>query len=164
MASDVIFHDWRTRAACAGTDPNDWVWINSNKIKDTRKAAKLKAICDGCPVRQPCLDAELDAMRNGEASYGVFGGTDANERRVMLGKNRSNHQPTPIVHGTMAGYVKHNRYPHIFAEPCADCRTAYNQRRTELKQQQRARRIRTGVTDWITRDHPPLTVIEGGAA
>ena len=154
---------WRTRAACAGTDPNDWVWINSNKRKDAKKAEKLKAVCATCPVRVQCLNAELQAMRNGEASYGVFGELDANERRDLLGKGRANHNPTPIVHGTMAGYVKHNRYPHHFAEPCQECRDEYNRRRNQLKQEQRARRIRDGVTDWVNRDHP-LHVIEGGAA
>jgi Transcription factor WhiB len=154
---------WRNHAACAGTDPNDWVWIPGHKHKDARKAAKLKEICATCPVSRQCLEAELDAMRNGEGSYGVFGGTDVNERRAMLGKGRSNHNPTPITHGSMAGYVKHNRYPHIFAEPCQECRDAYNERRNQLKQEQRARRIRAGVADWVQRDHP-LHVVEGGAA
>ena len=166
MRSDVSLHDtaWRNHAACAGTDPNDWVWIPSHKHKDARKAAKLKEICATCPVSRQCLEAELDAMRNGEGSYGVFGGTDTDERRQMLGKGRRFHQPsTPMVHGTVAGYVKHTRYPAMFGEPCDPCRLANNQRQNTTKRQRREARIRAGVADWVQRDHP-LHVVEGGAA
>ena len=163
----MIFHasdDWRTQAACAGTDPNDWVWINSNKRKDARKAEKLKAVCATCPVRTPCLDAELAAMRNGDSSYGVFGGLDAIERRQLLGMsthNRQLHRPsTPMTHGTVAGYVKHVRYPTMFGPPCTECRQANNTRQNDSKKVRRER-IRAGVTDWIQRDHP-LHVIDGG--
>lgn len=110
----MIFHDpdtWRTRAACAGDDPNDWVWINSHSGRDRRRAERLKATCATCPVRTQCLDAELAAMRNGDTSYGVFGGLDAIERRQLLGMSthsRQLHRPsTPMTHGTVAGYVKH---------------------------------------------------------
>jgi len=151
---------WRHHAACAGSDPNDWVWINSNKLKDGRKAARLKQICATCPVAKQCLDAELEAMRNGDASYGVFGGTDAYERRTMLGMSthaRQLHKPsTPMAHGTVAGYVKHTRYPEIFGPPCAECRWVHNQRSAEFKRDKRAQRIRTGVADWVSRDHPTL--------
>ena len=90
---------------------------------------------------------------------------DTDERRQMLGKGRRFHQPsTPMVHGTVAGYVKHTRYPAMFGEPCDPCRLANNQRQNTTKRQRREARIRAGVADWVQRDHPPLVVVEGGAA
>ena len=141
---------WRHLAACAGSDPNDWVWINSNKLKDGRKAAKLKQICATCPVRVECLDSELAVMRTGETSYGVFGGTDVYERRVMLGmsadfRRRQHHRPSsPMEHGTVAGYNKHFRYPDLFGSPCDACKWANSQRFVEYR---RTRRIGVGVAE-----------------
>lgn len=181
MSDATYFHDsddWRTLAACADDDPNDWVWIVSHKPKDRARANKLKQICATCPVRQQCLDAELNAMRNGELSYGVFGGTDHDERRTMLGIGRRFHRPsTPMEHGTVAGYVKHTRYPNMFGPPCDECRqargdshnTARNTRRAEARaardayirdEAARQARIRDGVTDWVQHDHPTV----GGVA
>ena len=77
--------DWRTHAACADSDPNDWVWINSNKIKDARKAAPLKRICATCPVAAQCLDYALD----NRIDHGVWGGTSERQRRRMLKGRRT---------------------------------------------------------------------------
>ena len=138
---------WRHLAACANEDTKDWVWINSHKLKDARKAARLKAICATCPVRVECLDAELAVMRTGETSYGVFGGTDVYERRELLGmstdaRRRQHHKPTsPMAHGTVVGYNKHFRYPHIYGPACDACKWANSQRFVEYRRQ-RAERIR----------------------
>lgn len=157
---------WRTRAACAGDDPNDWVWINSHSGRDRRRAERLKQTCATCPVKQSCLDTELAAMRNGDTSYGVFGGLDAIERRRLLGMSthaRQLHRPsTPMTHGTVAGYIKHVRYPDMYGPPCTECRNANNRRQNDSKKARR-QRIATGVADWVSRDHPTLEV-EGGAA
>lgn len=62
--------NWRSRAACRGTDPEQWLATHP------RKAARALAVCQGCPVRQPCLSYALahpDVV-------GIWGGTTRQER------------------------------------------------------------------------------------
>ena len=40
---------------------------------------RAKAVCVGCPVRQRCLAFALDTRQE----YGIWGGCDADERRVL---------------------------------------------------------------------------------
>ena len=146
---------WRDHAACRDTDPNRWIWIPQYKrARDVARERELKAICAECPVRINCLDDELEQMRLGHRSMGIFGGTNASERVAMV--NRASR--IPIKHGTPYGYMKHRRQPDIFGPPCEDCLAA--KRNYERERQER---IRDGVADWVNRDHP-LHVIEGGAA
>jgi len=54
---------------------------------------QAKAICARCPVRQPCL---AYALATGQA-YGIWGGYDEEERRVL------NRQQRESVRGDPAG-------------------------------------------------------------
>ena len=45
---------------------------------------RAKAVCASCPVRQPCLTFALDTHQG----YGIWGGYDEDERRVMLRQRR----------------------------------------------------------------------------
>jgi len=45
---------------------------------------QAKAVCASCPVRQPCLAFALDTHQG----YGIWGGYDEDERRVMLRQRR----------------------------------------------------------------------------
>ena len=67
-------HEWRDRAACRGTNAEDWF--------DERLEARCLRICASCPVRQECLD---DAMRveHGQEAWGVRGGRSAASRMLM---------------------------------------------------------------------------------
>lgn len=69
-------HDWRKLAACRGQDPNIYVPEKKDK-KDTKHYDK--SICQGCVVRQECLDYAL-ANR---ATKGLWGGTTPKEREKL---------------------------------------------------------------------------------
>ncbi|MGH9102430.1 MAG: WhiB family transcriptional regulator [Acidimicrobiales bacterium] len=69
---------WRQRSACRGVD-SDVFYPGPDD-----EAEQAKAICDLCPVRQPCLEHAL-AHRERE---GVWGGTTERERRRILRQRR----------------------------------------------------------------------------
>ena len=110
---------WMARAACRGHDPNLWFPQKAGANHNTPKA---KAICATCPVSDACLQYALDA---GE-TRGIWGGVaiDAHRRSPEHRK-----VPTPLPHGTNAGYVRERRQglPH-----CADCIAARNRYRRAL--------------------------------
>lgn len=61
------------QAACAGTSPS--LFFPERGQSNT----KAKAICAGCPVREPCLE---DALVRGE-EFGIWGGLTETERRKI---------------------------------------------------------------------------------
>lgn len=68
--------EWRKDAACVGKDPElffPYTRGDSSKLQ-TRIA---KNICQECPVIAECLDW---AMHAHPMPYGIWGGTDENER------------------------------------------------------------------------------------
>jgi WhiB family redox-sensing transcriptional regulator len=67
--------DWRAVGACLGADPDLFFPIAVGEAASTQVAQALR-ICDGCQVRQQCLDF---AMRTGE-SHGIWGGTTPDDR------------------------------------------------------------------------------------
>jgi WhiB family redox-sensing transcriptional regulator len=71
---------WYRRAACQGYDP-ELFFAESKTGSDLARLEAAKRICRECPVRNACLRWAID---NG-ASAGVWGGTDARERRVLRG-------------------------------------------------------------------------------
>lgn len=84
---------WRARAACSGTDPDQWVDLpaafRNGRPNPAYAAAahRLKMSCTGCPVRAHCLWTALD-----NDAEGVFGGTDDFDRdeiRAALNLSRA---------------------------------------------------------------------------
>jgi WhiB family redox-sensing transcriptional regulator len=73
---------WQLDAACRGVDAALFFAPNYFERRDEKDAreAKAKAICAGCPVREPCLDYAL-AIRE---PHGVWGGLNEFERRQVL--------------------------------------------------------------------------------
>lgn len=70
--------DWADKAACHEADPELFF---SGDETDQRTALSL---CDGCPVREPCLRfAVLDGQM-----HGVWGGTLEPRRRQMIRDRR----------------------------------------------------------------------------
>jgi hypothetical protein len=67
---------WMAEAACAGTDTN--LFFPGPNAKADQAAAK--AVCAGCPVRDPCLAEALYGPQAGSDDAGVFGGTTPAER------------------------------------------------------------------------------------
>lgn len=78
---ELIFRmaqDWRKQGKCRGVDPEVFYPVNDGD------AAQAKEICDGCPVRQPCLEWALADRER----YGVWGGMTERERRRLLRHRR----------------------------------------------------------------------------
>lgn len=73
--------NWQVKAACRG--PHASVFFPPSHFE--RKSDKLKreqaakAICDTCPVREPCLQYALRIRE----PHGIWGGLNEVERREM---------------------------------------------------------------------------------
>jgi WhiB family redox-sensing transcriptional regulator len=69
--------DWRAAGACAQADPDLFFPISSTG-RALGQIAKAKAVCGGCPVRQPCLEFALEH----DLMYGIWGGTTPQDRQA----------------------------------------------------------------------------------
>jgi WhiB family redox-sensing transcriptional regulator len=69
--------DWRTLAACRGTDP-ELFFPEGVKGPALQAAARAKWICAACPVQAQCLDW---AATHG-AAFGIWGGRTEQERHA----------------------------------------------------------------------------------
>jgi WhiB family redox-sensing transcriptional regulator len=71
--------DWRTRAACRAL-PSD-LFFPAGELEEeaVEQAEEAKAVCAGCPVRTACLEFAIATNQ----PYGIWGGTNASERRSI---------------------------------------------------------------------------------
>jgi WhiB family transcriptional regulator, redox-sensing transcriptional regulator len=74
--------DWRLEAACATTDPE----LFFPDPGQAPQAAAAKAICAGCAVRGPCLEAALHGPQAHQDHSGIFAGTTASDRGRLRGR------------------------------------------------------------------------------
>ncbi|MEE4540957.1 WhiB family transcriptional regulator [Streptomyces sp. V4-01] len=112
---------WALRAACGSRDKE--TFFNERFLADAR------AVCQGCPVREQCLDEALAV--EGDASedwrFGIYGGLTAKER-VQLAAERKTGRSTrrgrpPAPCPSESAYNRHVRK----GEPIDDgCRLAHN--------------------------------------
>lgn len=80
--------EWQEQGNCHGIEDPE-IFFLPYGIRATKKKEaedKAKAICEGCPVIQQCLQFALDTRE----TYGVWGGTTPEERQEMLDKQRNN--------------------------------------------------------------------------
>lgn len=75
--------DWRSRAACAGADPEVF-FPNPKSGGDYRPAL---AFCDRCTAKDACLSDALDMERTNGYRHGMRGGLTP-EQRAQLRKGR----------------------------------------------------------------------------
>lgn len=75
-----VAHAWRLLGRCRGSSPE----IFYPSPDDDSEAELAKAVCEGCPVRQPCLEFAL----NTREKHGVWGGLTERERRRVLRQRR----------------------------------------------------------------------------
>lgn len=69
---------WRDRAACRNSDPDLFFPVGTTGPSlDEIEAAK--ALCQGCPVREDCLQFAIETNQES----GVWGGTSEVERRRL---------------------------------------------------------------------------------
>lgn len=73
---------WRDRAACIGTDTETFFATapRGSHRYDHEEAARdrAKRVCRGCPVATECLEWAVEHYE-----YGIWGGTDENDRKEM---------------------------------------------------------------------------------
>lgn len=77
-------NEWERQAACQGVDASLFFAPNRFEPKGEREAreAAAKAICDVCPVIDPCREA---ALTRGEV-FGVWGGLGELDRRALFSR------------------------------------------------------------------------------
>jgi WhiB family redox-sensing transcriptional regulator len=69
---------WRELAACQSYDPELFFPIGKAGL-GRAEMQRAKTVCAGCPVQQACLDF---ALKTGQ-EFGIWGGYDEDERRVL---------------------------------------------------------------------------------
>jgi len=70
---------WRESAACRFLDTE--LFFPIGKAGRAREEIqRAKEVCASCPVRQACLTFALDTHQ----AYGIWGGYDEDERRLLL--------------------------------------------------------------------------------
>jgi WhiB family redox-sensing transcriptional regulator len=74
--------DWRLDAACAEVDP-ELFFPDPGQVP---QVAAAKAICAGCGVRGPCLEAALHGPQARDDHTGIFAGTTASDRVRLRGR------------------------------------------------------------------------------
>jgi WhiB family redox-sensing transcriptional regulator len=74
--------DWRLDAACREVDPE----LFFPETGQVPQAAAAKAVCAGCAVRGPCLEAALHGPQARDDHTGIFAGTTARERVRLRGR------------------------------------------------------------------------------
>lgn len=84
---DAVRPEWQTHAACRDQgltntffpehDPKQNRSVNNSAMQ--RQAKEAQAICEGCTVRQECLDYALLSNEK----YGVWGGVTVRGRRGL---------------------------------------------------------------------------------
>lgn len=116
--------DWRPAAACRNIDPGVFFPQRGESTRDA------KAICDGCPVREACLE---HALVNGER-FGVWGGLSERQRRRLR-----RWRITIAACGTESGYYRHVK--RLREVPCADCVRAHR----DAERVRYAARVASGV-------------------
>lgn len=70
--------NWRAHAACREEDPDLFFPIGTTGLA-LLQIEEAKAVCRCCPVMEHCLQWALESGQE----YGVWGGTDEDERRRM---------------------------------------------------------------------------------
>lgn len=81
---------WRQAAACGEIDPNLFFPVGTTGAA-TEETERAKAVCATCSVTVACLHFALATNQE----FGVWGGRDEGERRLLLRQMRaSNREPT----------------------------------------------------------------------
>ena len=89
---------WWELAACQGTDP-DLFFPVSAAGPARRQVVRAKAVCEGCDVRQLCLDYALATRQ----VHGVWGGLTEDERRGLAAMFRADEMRRASLAATAIG-------------------------------------------------------------
>ena len=89
------FGPWREHAACVGSgvdffpQPPSKDGVHGHRSADPeyrRKVNVAKAVCNGCPVKQECLDTAMESTWFRD--FGIRGGLTASEREQLRRKKK----------------------------------------------------------------------------
>jgi len=69
---------WRLRASCRSVDPDLFFPVGTTGLA-VEQIDSAKAVCDACPVNEPCLEYALATNQDS----GIWGGTSEEERRSL---------------------------------------------------------------------------------
>lgn len=102
---------WWERAACRDLPKTLFVHESMSRAEER----EAKAVCAACPVMDECRTFALELADSGRAvdvPVGIWGGTNAAERRAMLTRRRMRSAPRTdeFVVGTRARHGSHNAY------------------------------------------------------
>ena len=121
---------WMSEAKCKGL--TELFFVERFEYK---KAEEAKKVCEGCPVRQECLEY---AIVNVETD-GIWGGLSPKKRRPIRSQwvkdQGSFRNFGEIEHGTRRGYRMHLRRKE---SACASCQAANWEYVRERRQEQAA--------------------------
>ncbi|MFD7667788.1 WhiB family transcriptional regulator [Streptomyces sp. NPDC059788] len=70
--------DWRDHAVCRETDP-ELFFPTDKRGRALLQIEQAKTVCNGCPVRERCLQWALETGQED----GIWGGLSEDERRAM---------------------------------------------------------------------------------
>lgn len=82
---------WRESAACRDVDSELFFPIGRTGFA-VAEIQRAKAVCNHCPVRQPCLKFALDTHQE----YGIWGGYEEDERRRLRRQLREARTASPV--------------------------------------------------------------------
>jgi len=73
---------WQTKAACRGPQAAVFFPPSQFERKDEKleREERAKEICQGCSVREPCLDYAVSIRE----PHGIWGGQNESERKQLL--------------------------------------------------------------------------------
>ena len=74
--------DWQREALCREAPHGFFPVEGEQPAERAQREEASRAVCRGCPVRQPCLQLALDL----DVAEGIWGGLTAGERRALRRK------------------------------------------------------------------------------
>jgi WhiB family redox-sensing transcriptional regulator len=82
MSALRVDETWQTKAACRGPQAAVFFPPSQFERKDEKleREERAKEICQGCSVREPCLDYAVSIRE----PHGIWGGLNELERKQLL--------------------------------------------------------------------------------
>lgn len=83
MSALRVDETWQTKAACRGPQAAVFFPPSQFERKDEKleREERAKEICQGCSVREPCLEYAVSIRE----PHGIWGGLSEQERKQLLG-------------------------------------------------------------------------------
>lgn len=81
LVDDTEALDWQDRAECRDYDNVLFFGddVGESELERQAREARAKAVCQRCPVVEPCLEFALDTNQK----YGIWGGLTDKERASL---------------------------------------------------------------------------------